>query len=113
MASQYGQMAAPATMIRAGEKAGEVVKSDIQDLIYLQPTLNGEDPAGGDFTDVAEKVSVWTTSDDVRVGVHPGSSVIERAREMVQVMPVVDVAFERSRAKVKSRFEQALQDEAF
>jgi hypothetical protein len=109
--NQWKQMSDSSTIVQAGEAAGRIIQTQLQDLIYGESTVNGAD--GQDYSDVAERVIVWSDKSNVYVGVPDGDPGLPRAEEMDVGFPALETAFELAGDSAKTAFEQKLQELVF
>lgn len=110
--SQYKQMSSLPVVQKAAEAGANVLKLAAQDLIFNQPSLNGEE-GNSDYTPVAERFTVWSDDDNTYFGVPEGDPELAHAWEMDERMPVITVVLTTDGAKAVEAFERQLNEQVF
>jgi hypothetical protein len=109
LTDQFHQMANLELVTDCAKRAGQVVKTAMQDYIYTQPILRP-------YADVAERIAVWgEPNDNVWVGVPGDDPVAQRAHDMDMLFPVLHATFETQRqsGQAAEAFETCLIERVF
>lgn len=104
-AKAYRKMSDVKVLTQAATKAGEQLKTSMQQTIKGEPSLSG-------YHDVADALSVWEAdkTHNVHVGIPESHALYGRAQEMHDIYPVSDVVMDLARQQddIQDTFNNAL-----